>query len=77
MSQIITATYEDGVFKPSEPLDLTPHSTVQLTVEELPNPAEARPSKEEILAMMQKLFAQSKDFSSAPHMTRDELHERR
>ena len=77
MSQTIIATYEDGVLKPAEPLDLAPQSAVKLTIEELPKPLEARPSKEEILALLERMSKQSKDFSSAPHMTRDELHERR
>lgn len=76
MSQVVTAVYEDGVLKPAEPLNLAPHTTVQLTIEELPHDA-GPPTAEEKLAMLQQMFRQSKDFSSAPHMTRDELHERR
>ena len=29
----ITATFEDGVFRPSQPLDLPAHSEVRLTIE--------------------------------------------
>ena len=32
----ITATFEDGVLKPSEPLDLPPHAEVRVTIEVLP-----------------------------------------
>ncbi|HVS35303.1 MAG TPA: antitoxin family protein [Gemmataceae bacterium] len=32
----ITATYEDGVLKPAQPLNLPAHSQVRLTVELLP-----------------------------------------
>ena len=34
----ITATYEDGVFKPTEPLTLPAHAKVRLMVELLPAP---------------------------------------
>ena len=75
MSQVVTAVYEDGVLKPVEPLALAPHTTVQLTIEELPK--EAGPlTNEEKLVMLQRLWSQTK-VHGAPHMTRDELHERR
>jgi predicted DNA-binding antitoxin AbrB/MazE fold protein len=74
MSQVVTAVYEDGVFKPTEPLDLAPHTTVQLTVE-VPEETD-RPTKEERLAILQRLWSQTKAHG-APHLTRDELHERR
>jgi predicted DNA-binding antitoxin AbrB/MazE fold protein len=35
MFQVITATFEDGVLKPTERLELQPHSRVRLTVEPL------------------------------------------
>lgn len=31
--QTITATFEDGVLKPSEPLDLPAHAEVRVTIE--------------------------------------------
>ncbi len=34
--QTITATFEDGVLKPSQPLDLPAHAEVRVTVELLP-----------------------------------------
>jgi predicted DNA-binding antitoxin AbrB/MazE fold protein len=34
--QTITATYEDGVLKPTQPLDLPAHAEVRLTIELLP-----------------------------------------
>jgi len=34
--QTITATFEDGVLKPKEPLDLPAHTEVRLTIEPLP-----------------------------------------
>jgi predicted DNA-binding antitoxin AbrB/MazE fold protein len=36
MTQTITATFEDGVLKPTEPLDLPAHAEVRVTVELLP-----------------------------------------
>jgi len=32
----ITATFEDGVLKPAQPLDLPPHAEVRITIELLP-----------------------------------------
>lgn len=37
MSQVVTATFEDGVFKPDRPLDLSPNARVRLIVEDLPS----------------------------------------
>jgi predicted DNA-binding antitoxin AbrB/MazE fold protein len=34
--QTITATFEDGVLKPSEPLNLPAHAEVRVTIELLP-----------------------------------------
>jgi len=34
--QTITATFEDGVLKPTEPLTLPAHSQVRITIELLP-----------------------------------------
>lgn len=34
--QTITATFEDGVLKPAQPLDLPAHAQVRLTIEILP-----------------------------------------
>ena len=36
--QTITATFEDGVLKPTQPLDLPAHAKVRLTIEVLPAP---------------------------------------
>jgi predicted DNA-binding antitoxin AbrB/MazE fold protein len=35
--QTITATFEDGVLKPTEPLNLPAHSEVRVTIELLPS----------------------------------------
>ena len=42
MIQIIMATFEDGVLKPAEPLDLLPHSRVRVAVESLDDAAESQ-----------------------------------
>ena len=34
--QTITATYEDGVLKPAQPLNLPAHAEVRVTIELLP-----------------------------------------
>jgi predicted DNA-binding antitoxin AbrB/MazE fold protein len=34
--QTITATFEDGVLKPTQPLDLPAHAEVRVTIELLP-----------------------------------------
>lgn len=39
MSQIILATFEDGVLKPDSPLELAPSTRVHLVVEPLAGPA--------------------------------------
>ena len=36
--QTITAIFQDGVLKPTQPLDLPAHAEVRLTVELLPKP---------------------------------------
>ncbi len=50
--QTITATFEDGVLKPKEPLDLPAHTEVRLTVEVLPVP---RPAGKSLYALMKSL----------------------
>lgn len=75
MSQVVTAVYEDGVLKPTEPLDLAPHTTVQLTIEPV-NPWEA--SRRDRVAALEAFLRQARPIESPEsHLTRDELHERR
>ena len=77
MTQTITVTFENGVLKPTQPLDLPDHSTVRITIEPLKSDPqiEWEVKKEERLAAMEALFQMSKPHSK--HLTRDELHERR
>ena len=80
MSQTILATYEDGVLKPSEPLDLSPQAKVQLTIDPVPSvqPATVELTPDEQRAALIAHWSQLRPIiSSEPHLTRDELHERR
>jgi predicted DNA-binding antitoxin AbrB/MazE fold protein len=72
MVHTITATFEDGVLKPAQPLDLPEHAQVRLTVE----PLVTELTTEERLAALDNLMRLAKPHSG-PHLTRDELHERR
>ena len=74
MTQTITATFEDGVLKPTQPLSLPEHAQVRLTIELL-DEAEQKKRNQETLAALQELWKTSKVHSK--HLTRDELHERR
>jgi predicted DNA-binding antitoxin AbrB/MazE fold protein len=67
----ITATFENGVLKPMQPLDLPDHAQVRLTIEPLVNGK----TVEERLAALDDLMKIVKPHPG-PHLTRDELHER-
>ncbi len=75
MIQIVSATFEDGVLKPDEPLQLPPHARVRLAVEPLPEEAESlqRTAWEEI----ERLWAQGTLDSQGERLSRAQLHERR
>lgn len=83
MSQIVDATFEDGVFKPDSPLDLPPHSRVPLVVEvdgDARNEADRYGNSPERKAAWERLkafMAASTYDSGGFKMTLDELHERR
>ena len=34
MGQVVMATFEDGLFKPDDPVDLKPHARVKLIIED-------------------------------------------
>ena len=70
--QTITATFEDGVLKPTHPLNLPNHVQVRITIE----PLERDLQKEERLAALESVWRISK-VHSEEHLTRDQLHERR
>jgi predicted DNA-binding antitoxin AbrB/MazE fold protein len=71
MTQTITATFEGGVLKPTQPLTLPEHTEVRVTIESIVN----EPTQEERLAAFDALMQIAKPHPGR-HMTRDELHER-
>jgi predicted DNA-binding antitoxin AbrB/MazE fold protein len=72
MFQVITTTFEDGVPKPTERLDLRPHSRVRLTVEPLEqDTAEAQRRAWEEL---EQLWRRSTLDSQGERLSRDQFH---
>jgi len=74
--QVITATFEDGVLKPTEQLDLRPHSRVRLTVEPLEDDA-ADELHRRAWEGLEQLWRQSALDSQGERLSREQLHERR
>jgi predicted DNA-binding antitoxin AbrB/MazE fold protein len=74
MSQMITATYRDGMLKPDVPLNLSPGMRVRLVVEPLEHLPEA---VQEAWEELEQLCAEFPVDSGGIRMTRDQLHERR
>jgi predicted DNA-binding antitoxin AbrB/MazE fold protein len=74
MSQEITATFEDGVFKPEESLPLPSGTRVRLTVEFLGTSPEAEDATWQEL---EKLWEEVSVDSGGLRFSRDQLHERR
>jgi predicted DNA-binding antitoxin AbrB/MazE fold protein len=72
----ITAIFENGVLKPTQPLDLPDHAQVRLTVEQLDLDEQTR-RNQETLAALEFLWKNVSICSKEPHLTRDQLHERR
>jgi predicted DNA-binding antitoxin AbrB/MazE fold protein len=73
MSQFITATFENGVLKPDQPLELANGARVRLIVE----PVLTKEDKENAWVEWDKLCDEIKLEESASRLTRDQLHERR
>lgn len=72
--QIIHATFEDGLLRPEEALNLPPHTRVKLIVE----PADTfRPPTEEEFDEFERDIDANSVTSHEPLLTRDELHDRR
>jgi predicted DNA-binding antitoxin AbrB/MazE fold protein len=76
MTQTITATFEDGVLKPAQPLDLPERAQVRLIVQFLAED-QRKKQNEETLAALEDLWKSTRIFSKEPYLTRDQLHERR
>jgi predicted DNA-binding antitoxin AbrB/MazE fold protein len=73
MSQVITATFVDGVLKPDEQLNLPARSRVRLIVEPLgPSPEEAQQAWEEFDRFCEEHGVDS----GGIRLTRDQLQER-
>ena len=74
MSRVITATFENGLFKPDERLDLPSGARVRLVVETVNGAAE---NKDEAWQELEKLWEEAEVDSGGVRFTRDQLHERR
>jgi len=75
MVQVITATFEDGVLKPNEPLHLHPHCQVRVAVELLDADEQLR--RQQAWETVGQLWRQSTINSQGERLTRQQLHERR
>jgi predicted DNA-binding antitoxin AbrB/MazE fold protein len=73
----ITATFEDGVLKPMQPLDLPEHAQVRVSIELLKSDIQKQwdATREERLAALESSLRLAKPMGE--HLTRDQLHERR
>ena len=74
MSQVIMATFEDGILKPDQKLDLPPRARVRLTIETLGDAATSDSDRD--WEELEKLWEESSIDSGGFRMTRDQLHER-
>ena len=74
MSQIITATYVDGMLKPEEEIGLASGTKVRLTLE---LPADLREQRQAACVELDRLCDEFPIESQGRRLTRDQLHERR
>ncbi len=74
MSQVVTATFVNGVLKPTQELGLTPGTKVRLIVEVWDN---VRADYQDASAELDRLCSEFAIESRGRHLTRDELHDRR
>lgn len=74
MSQTITAIYEDGVLKPTEPLDLKEHEEVSVTI--TPVPLHSLSPEERVRRLKEFWATRRPIFAPIPRPTRDELYDR-
>ena len=75
MSQIILATFEDGVLKPDSPLELAPCTRVRLVVEPL-SPSASGAEADAPWTVLERLWAEIDFDSGSPPPKRDQLHDR-
>jgi predicted DNA-binding antitoxin AbrB/MazE fold protein len=74
MSQTILATFEDGVLRPEQHLDLPPHARVRLTIDVV---AEETPAIGDTWNELEELWKEVSVDSGGKLLTSDQLHERR
>ncbi len=74
MVSSITATFDHGVFRPDSAVDLPEASRVRLIVEPLVDEEEA---KTEMLKEFDRICDEYPVYSTEPHLTCDQMHERR
>ena len=74
MSQVITATFVDGVLRPAQELDLASGTKVRLIVDLWDD---VRASDQDACVELDRLCDQFPVHSPGRHLTRDELHDRR
>jgi predicted DNA-binding antitoxin AbrB/MazE fold protein len=74
MSQVVTATFVDGVLKPAQELGLASGTKVRLIVDVWD---EVRAGHQEAFAELDRLCDEFPIESQARRLTRDELHDRR
>jgi predicted DNA-binding antitoxin AbrB/MazE fold protein len=74
MSQVITATFANGLLKPDERLDWPAGARVRLIVEAMDTSPE---DKEQVWQELEKLWDEAGADSGGVRLTRGQLHERR
>jgi len=78
MTQITEATFDGGVLRPKNALNLRQSERVRLIVQSLDAaPAPGTTARQQAMARLRAGIARMGFRSAAPYPTRDELHERR
>lgn len=75
MVQVVSATFQDGVFKPDRQPALSDSARVRLVVETLDSNDTAQ--ADESWTALQQLWSTSSFSSGGDRLNRDQLHERR
>lgn len=76
MVHVIAATFEDGVFKPDQRLNLCPKTRVRLVVEPLEEDTE-KMRRQQAWEAVEQVWQQSTIDSKGERLSRQQLHERR
>jgi predicted DNA-binding antitoxin AbrB/MazE fold protein len=76
MTQIVNATFDQGVLRPETPVRLSPGERVRIVIESLSGERQES-SHEEAWEEFDKLCDEAPIHSGGEHLTRDQLHERR